>query len=393
MIQNKTKLGEAAKKIQEIPVVGELAVPFSTTPSAVAMQIINYSPFGVMKEIFKQVRRRKFNQREFSHATGRSLISVAVLALGNELYKKGMIALDRPVGEKEQKLWELEGKKANSVLLDGKWRSPIVLGPAGILLLIGGHFRQAYKDTGSFTSAIQKALWGSAKTFTEQTFMVGTNAMMNALNDPERYGEDYLAKLVSSAIPTLASDIARASDPLERQAVGFGQRLKARIPGFRQTLEPQIDVLGQEIKTIGNPLEVLIDPTRPSSVKSTPVIYELRRLTDIDFKVSPTLLGDKRGFKSLTQKQNTKLWKRAGEITNYKLGKLFETREYQELPDDEKEKEVEDFISKSKRNARAELTVELTQGLTEENLIKELSRLKKDKFLTREVFDKYEEIR
>ena len=51
VFQNQTSLGKAAKQIQRIPGVGELILPFGRTPSSVAMQIINYSPVGVVKTI------------------------------------------------------------------------------------------------------------------------------------------------------------------------------------------------------------------------------------------------------------------------------------------------------------------------------------------------------
>ena len=393
VFQNETYLGKAAKALQNIPIVGEIVVPFGRTPSAVATQIVNYTPIGTVAEIAKQVAKGKFDQRLFSEAVGRGMVGTAVLYLGWEMGKKSMIALDRPTGEREQKLWELEGRKPNSIKIGGKWRSPMVLGPAGNLLLIGGHFNKAFSESGSPTEALSEAAFGSAKSFTEQTFLTGLNQSNKALNDPKTYASSYLGNMVGSLVPTIVSDVSRATDPLERRKENISENVLARIPGARQSLEPQVDVLGKEVERIGNPLEVLIDPTRPYPIKDSPVINELRRLTDAGFEVSPTLLGDKKGYESLSQKENTQLWKRAGEIIDGKLGNLFNSEQYKKLKEDEKGKKVESFVDKSKLVARAEMVMILTEGLSGEALKQKLSELKAGGLMTREVYNKYIELR
>lgn len=42
--------------------------------------------------------------------------------IGWKLAEKGLITRDRPTTEREQKLWELENKKPNSILIDNKYR-------------------------------------------------------------------------------------------------------------------------------------------------------------------------------------------------------------------------------------------------------------------------------
>lgn len=394
VFQNKTALGEAAKKIQRIPGVGEFILPFGKTPSAVATQIINYSPVGIVKTIVENIGKGKFDQRLFSQGIGRGLTGTAVAFIGMELAKKGMVSLGFPVGDKrEQGLQKAEGVANNSILIDGKWRSPIILGPAGNLILIGAHIQKALEETGSPSEAFSKAAFGAFDSFLEQTFVTGLRNTLDAITDPETYAKSYLPNLMSSFVPTIASDVAKATDTKERRPETLIERFKSRIPGPRSTLEPQIDILGRERERVGNPIETLIDPTRPSKTTETLVTQELRRLTDGGFKVSPTLLGDKKGFKNLTSAENSQLWKYAGEIINDKLSALFSDERYNEMPDDEKSKMVEKFITQAKINARAGYALKLTQGLSGEELKDKLTELKQGGLLTRDVFDKYMEIR
>lgn len=392
--RNQTELSKAAKKIQDIGGgAGNLAVPFSRTPSAVAMQIINYSPAGIITTLVEQVRLGKFDQRLFSQGMGRAITGTGVLFLGGELFKKGLMTLDRPTGEREQKLWELEGRKANSIKIGDKWRSIQVLGPLGNVLLVGGHFKQVFATSGSPSEAIAKALAGSWKSFTEQTFLTGISTLVSAITDPERSAATWFRSTLGSVVPTIVADVARSSDTKERRTGGILDTLKSRIPGLRQLLEPRVDVLGQEIDRIGNPLEVMADPTRPQGATATPVISELRRLTDAGFAVSPTLLGDKNGYKGLTTEENTELWKTAGQIINDKLDALFKSDQYQQMDDEQKGKAVEQFVDKAKVNARAAMAIQLTDGLEGDQLKNRLSELKKAGLLTNEVFNQYLKLR
>lgn len=394
VFQNKTVLGEAAKKIQTIGGgAGEIVVPFSRTPAAVAMQILNYSPAGPVIEVFKQVKKGVFDQRAFSTAMGRGITGTGAVALGASLYKNGLVTTSRPTGEAEQKLWELEGKQPNSVKIGGKWRQVQVLGPLGNLLLIGGSFQKAFDSSGSPTEAMSQGLADASKSFTQQTFLTGVSNFIDAISDPARSAASVAGSTLASTIPTLVSDIGRAFDDKERRANTIFERFQARIPGVRESLQPQINVLGEERESVGNPLEILADPTRPSKAKESPVVDELRRLFNAGFKVSPTLLGDKKGYSSLTPQQNTELWKRAGEITNDKLNSLFSKSEYQALDDEKKGKVVDQIVDKSKVSARAEAVLKATQGLQGEQLKSKLQELKKSGLMSQEVFNLWQKVR
>jgi len=366
VFQNKTLFGDIAKAVQKSK-VGEVIVPFGRTPSAVATQIINYSPVGIVKEVAQQIHDGEFNQRKVSQAFGRTALGTGALFIGGVLLKAGLITLDRPKTERERKLWELEGRKANSVKIGGKWRSIQVLGPVGNVLIIGGHFQQELQKTGSPTKAIVKAFTGGGKSFSEQTFVRGMSSAIDALVSPETSFENWFSSMAGSAVPTIVADIARAFDEIERRTEGPAQRVQIRVPGLREKLPPKIDVFGQDLPRYGgNVLETMIDPSRPSKIKQDVVVDELRRLFDKDIKVTPTLLGDKMGFDILTTEENTQLWRRSGELTYKTLQAWIESDEYKKIDNDfAKGKTIEVIVSKTKAAAKAEMvSIKLSQGVS-----------------------------
>ena len=367
---NRTNLGDLGKAIQKVK-GGEIVVPFARTPSAVAMQIINYSPIGIVKEIAHEAHEGKFNQRKFSHAAGRTVVGTGALYLGAQLFTAGLITLGFPKGERERKLWELEGKKPNSILIDGKWRGIEVLGPTGNLLIIGGYFQQALDSKGSPTQAMIEAMAGGAKSFTEQTFVRGVNLAVDALVDPERSFERWFTSMSGSLVPTIVADIARAQDDRARRAVGPKERIQSRIPIYRRGLPPKIDVFGQDLPRYGgNVLETMIDPTRPAKIRQDVVVDELRRLWDKNIKVSPTLLGDRAGYNILTKEENTQLWQRAGELTYKALFGLINSDKYREADkgakaDFVKGQLIDEMIRSAKTAAKLEIVIiKKAQGKT-----------------------------
>jgi len=365
VFQNKTNLGDLAKAIQKVK-GGEVIVPFGRTPSAVAMQIVNYSPIGAVSEIAEQIHKGKFDQRKFSQAFGRSAVGTGALYIGGLLFEAGLMTLDYPDNEKERELWKLEGRSANTIKIGNKWRTIQTLGPVGNVLIIGGHFKKALKEEGSPTRAVVTALAGGAKSFSEQTFVRGVNLAVDALTSPERSFENWFTSMAGSVVPTIVADIARAQDEKGRRAKGPKERIQARIPVWRKGLEPSIDVFGQDLPRYGgNVLETMADPTRPSKIRQDVVVDELRRLFDKGIKVAPTKLGDKAGYDILTKEENTQLWRRVGELTYKGLLALVNNENYTKANDFAKGKLIEHITRQAKSVAKAEVVnIKIGQGKT-----------------------------
>ena len=337
------------------------------------------------------------DQRQFSTMMGRGITGTVPMYIGYELFNNDMVTLGYPESDREKALYEAEGRKDNSIKINGKWRDPVVLGPAGNLIIAGANFAKGVKDTGSVVGGMAQAMVGTVTSLKEQTFLSGINTFIQAANKPGQYLQSYIQGLAASTIPTIVSDVAKAIDPLERRissdeedwVLNSGEKvLEAvmnRIPFAREQLEPKIDALGRKIESKGNPAEIMIDPSRPNSSTDTPVTRELRRLTEKGYGVAPTKLGEKEGYSILSPEQNTQLWIDAGELVNRKLTKLMNGEKYRAASDEERGKAVVLFIEKAKNEARALLVIELTDGLAGRPLAEMKKKLRAAKLLTTDV--------
>lgn len=396
VFQNKTLLGKQAKKLQELAGVGQFIVPFAQTPSAVAMQIINYSPVGIVKTIIENAGKGKFDQRLFSQGIGRGIVGTAPLAIGAALYENGLISLDYPSGNERQiELDKAEGKTYNAIKVGDEWQSAMTLGPAGNLLLIGAYFQKSLEESGSPTEAMVNAGLGALDSFLEQTFVKGIGQFVDAVQEPKKFASTYLPNLAGSFVPTIVADTAKSIDGQERNSTSqdfwgnFVTKPQARIPGLRDELPPQVTTFGDEVPLGEGPIRTAIDPRRPSDDRSTALTSELRRLTDAGFAVSPTKVGDKTGYSALSEDENTEMWKIVGNYVEKSLTKLTEHPKYQSMSDTDKADKIKEFTIRAQDEGRALYALTQTEGLGPEEEKKKLKEYKDSGLLTKEVFRLY----
>jgi hypothetical protein len=168
---------------------------------------------------------------------------------------------------KEAAQWKLEGKQANSVLVNGKWRSIGSIGPENLVILAGSKAQRELSPTGG---GVGQLAAGIGKDFLSQSLLQGVQGPLNALNDPQRYAQQYAQGLASSVIPNIVKDVAKATDPIARDSKGIASSLKASIPIVRKSLNPQRDALGkvvaQEPSGIGAFVDLFNSKTPVSSL-------------------------------------------------------------------------------------------------------------------------------
>lgn len=398
--QNKTKLGTFLSSVRSAGgPVGEVAIPFARTPAAVAMEVLNYTPVGTVRAMYDLIKNGKnFNQREFSTLLGKSLTGAVPLWFGFNLAKDDKVNLEYPLTPSERNKWEAEGRVPNTILINGKWRSPMVLGPAGFGLLWGAHYERALKEKGSPTLAILDSALSMGKTFIEQTALSGINSLSAAISDPIGEGSNYVANLAGSMVPTLVADVAKTADPYQRDLKTGNNNIvdnvlikgMARIPGVRQTLPEKIDTYGYKLKRAGNIFEAMADPTRPSKAIDDVVINEIHRLWKEGYKASPTKI---KYYPSLSPEDQSNLFRYVGTKTEQDIKKLMMRPSYRAANDEDKANMIDKVVTTAKIDGRAVILLDLMKDIPEQKRVEKLAQLKQEQFLTNAVYVRYKELR
>jgi hypothetical protein len=131
------------------------------------------------------------------------------------------------------------------------------------------------KET-NVASAIAKVL---SENFLDKTFTEGLGKMLLAFQEPDRYLESFIVGLTSPIVPALVNQVARLEDPVRREvkdpelANWILNNLKSRLPGLRDTLPGQVNLLGQEQQmNVGSVLTGI--QTAPVEREQTQTIFD-----------------------------------------------------------------------------------------------------------------------
>src|SRR5207237_1044250 len=84
-----------------------------------------------------------------------------------------------------------------------------------------------------------------------KTWLQGPSAIMQAVDDPDRYGESWLRSFVGSFVPTGAAQLARANDPYIRDVRTMIDAIKARVPGLSEEVPVKRDLWGNPLQREG----------------------------------------------------------------------------------------------------------------------------------------------
>ena len=343
-VKNKAR-GNAVSKA-----LAEITMPFTGVPSSVASQMINYSPIGLAKGLAKdsKILRGKVKtselaamQRKASQEVGRGVVGTGLMGVAAYLTANGMMT-GQPKDAEEARLWEAQGKQANSLYINGKYRSINSVGPEALIALAGSKFAQGKGAVESVANI--------GKDFLGQTFMQGVQSPLNAVNEPDRYGQTYISSQVSSGIPNIVKDTAKAFDSTKREIVGDGiyessmNAIKGSFPGSRNKLLPARDALGNPVKQQPTGFNAYVDLLNTKTPTKNPLANELARLYGTDNGATPSKLKAKQSIDGqkvkLTMQQLDSLEKESGGLLSSELTKLFARPEYKNAPDEKKSESI-----------------------------------------------------
>lgn len=411
VFQNETLLGKKLNEIRNLGTSAKYAIPFSTTPSAVATEVINYTPAGLIGELIMTAGKRGPDKRKMVDALAKSTTGTAPMYLGYELYKNGNLQLGYPEDQREAELNKAEGRGNYSIQLMGEWIPAETFGPLGALVMIGGSFARNQQKEGSPGKAMQRSIMEVAAETAYDTILIAQESSplpslfdaAKMMEDPKRYGKEYLGRLVSGFIPRMVHDIAESTDSLDRKVTSdsgnivqngyeeITEQIKKGIPGLRQTLQPQVDVLGgvRESEGIGK----FINPIRSEKATVTEVSSEFRRLHDAGFRISPTRLGGSNGYESISDSGNVNLVNLTGTLIRNNMDTFLDSPKYQKMSDEEKVDLIDDMVKDVKNYTRAVTAIEETVDITSYNELRQkLISMEEDDLITNQVRQIYEQL-
>lgn len=351
----------------------DIIMPFTGVPSAVADQLVNYSPLGVVKGV-KQVadlRKAVKNglddstitalQRKASTQLGRGITGTMLLGAGLALANAGLLS-GQPRDDDEKRQWAAEGKKANALKIGDTWVPIDTLSPQMILAAAGANAESRIKNGQGALEAGLNTLGDGAKSWIEQGYMTGIKDVIDTATGDKDLNK-YAIQQATSLIPNVIRKAAAAMDDKARQANygDLGESIQNSIPLWRNGLPAKHDIYGREIKT--NPWSTMLDPQKSSTENPTELsrkINEFRKnnpeLDSVIPKTAPNKITMNGQTRELTSSERSEYQRLLGEnISKYMMSGGFNDGSFNKLSEGDKKDMLEKIQSDVKNSVEMAL--------------------------------------
>lgn len=291
-----------------IGVADALGLTFTNVPGSVASKAYDYSPFGLTKVLTEiknlATKNGKFNQRKFVDAIGRVITGTGLGALGVFLLKKGIIYGSYDDDKDVANMQKQMGIQENSInvsalkrLIKGEDTSLQQgdefynidwLQPSASSIAVGTDIYNSIKNGDSAFDTTLKAA-GSVIEQVQDMSALGTFSDLFG-----GYGDNLAENIVNTALdfpssfaPTIFNNISQYSDNISRNTYDATSmkntmlnKIRARIPSEKSKLAPNVNTLGEEMKTYENPSlhNTFSNPGYNTKYSATPVQEEIMKV-------------------------------------------------------------------------------------------------------------------
>jgi hypothetical protein len=284
-------------------------------------------------------------------AIGRMLVGSALSITFGGLAAQGLMSGSGPSDPRQAAMWRQAGNQAHSVRIGDIWYDVHRLGPLGMLAGISADlFDVAHEaEKGELLEAAAHLQHAFTQNILDESFMRGPADLIQAVEDPGRYGESYIRNFLSSFVPFSVgmSQVARASDPYSRQARTLADAIKAKVPGLSETLFPRRDVWGEPMpsrEVLGAPGVSAIYMTR---LNNDPVNKAM-----LDLNIYPAQVQRKIVNVELTPAEYDDYARIAGRMTKADLDRIVNSPAWNQMPVEAKHYAIQHTIEMDRNAAR-----------------------------------------
>jgi len=263
------------------------------------------------------------------------------------LAMKGLINPSGPKDPKESRMWQMVNGMPNSFHIGDMSYDLHKLGSLGEVVGIAADLYNASTMIGKEdASKVASMLVHSvSKNFLEESSMRGPSDFMEVMNDPDRYGEKYVRNFIATMVVPFSmgtGQLAREIDPDVREVRTVMDAIKAKLPYASETLQPLVDLWGQEVKN----RDVSWLGSYEKEVHNDPVNQLLFSLNVFPSPPRRQILGVE-----LTSKQYHDYAVLAGQMTKQALDEYVQTRGDHDVPPGEDIQMIHSLIKENRAYA------------------------------------------
>ncbi|HBN82577.1 MAG TPA: hypothetical protein DDZ89_01925, partial [Clostridiales bacterium] len=359
-------------RLKQKPVVGKIiegAIPFSKTPANITMRAIDYSPGGLLKALY-DAKTGKTAVKTIEDLS-KGLTGTAIMALGVWLSKIGWARVERDRSEKAEGLYQEMGRQSNSIITPKgsytfDWAQPFAV-PLAIGVTVGETMSKR-EDGDSLTSALIEGLYAGGDTIFNMTMLRNIKDIFGSGGSPTKKILSIPVSYIEQAIPAIFGQAARTIDPVRRSTYDPDpmrqewNRIKSRVPFASKSLEPYLNIWGEEQQQ-GGAVEQFISPGYWNSQSGDRVTNEIMRVhkatgdNSILPKIAFNFQLDGKTV-SLPSDLMTEFQREMGQRNHSDLLALIGSSRYQKADDESRGKLIREVVEKNYNDVKKNIIKE-----------------------------------
>jgi len=362
---HRSEFVKALSRLSNVPLLGmpifKFVAPFINTPSAIIEQtILHRTPVGLFSPEIRADLMGKNGNIAQDTAMARMLVG-SVYAIGfGALAARGLLSGSGPTDDSQRALWRQAGNQAHSARIGDLWYDMRALGPLGMLAGISADLYDVAHaaEEGDIATVSNTLLHAFMQNILDASFMTGPSDLIQALEDPARYGDQYIRGFLSGFVPFSGAmgQAARATDPYSRQARTSIDAVKAKVPGLSQTLWPRRDIWGEEM-----PAGTSFGPTWLSAIYTTQLSQDPVNIAMLQGGYWPGQPDRKIRGVELTDEQFDLYSMLAGRMAKKNLDRIVTSGQWQQWPPSVKHDVIAETIRQSRETARGMVMMRFPQ--------------------------------
>ena len=359
--------------------LGDILIPFAKTPANLTKAIVDYSPVGLGKTLLTDAINLKNSlkngqysatlQHRFVQNLGKGMAGSLLYILGYALAKAGIVTGENDDDKDVANFMKNNlGIQPYSIKIGDHTFTYDWAQPLAAPLAIGANIVQKQEEGKEIMDGIAISLNEGFNVILEQSFLQSINDVFSdAGKVPEKIFQEIL-EIPSRAVPTLFKQINDLIDPTVRTTFEYDNpvgsainSVKNKIPGLSQTLSPQIDTMGREIKRYGgdnNIFNVFLNPANTNkgemsdSAKEIYKVYQETGDKTILPRTAPYYIDQKGNRITFTAEQKAEFQSIAGQIIEDNVKKLNNNQNYKQLDFNEKAESIKGIVDYAYNYAR-----------------------------------------
>lgn len=248
--------------------IGKFVFPFIKTPANAVFRFAERSPLGAANIASKIVEGA--GQEEIAKSVGQFAMGSLIASYVAMETLMGNITASPPKDPARRDKFFREGKLPFSFKSGDHWYSYARREPAS--LVIGGVAQAVLNSMESARGTdpnVAGAIVSSVPQYlTNQTFLSGLKDVVDAMSDPDRYGQNYLEREATAFLPasSFLRYLAQTYDPVIREKNSVKESIMASIPGLSTKLIPKRNAFGDVVRRNNDLFSMMVTPRSKETI-------------------------------------------------------------------------------------------------------------------------------